>query len=71
MGFAKDTVDMVAGRGTRKSVQASVQSACFLPCFYFISGMGGLGHIFLAPLVHPEHIYISALALRPAVSSLF
>ena len=30
LGLAKDTVDKLAGRETRKNVQASVQSACFV-----------------------------------------
>jgi len=30
IGLAKDTVDKFAGRETRKNVQASMQSACFV-----------------------------------------
>jgi len=36
MGLAKDTVDKLAGKETRKNVQTTMQSACFVPFFHFI-----------------------------------
>jgi len=69
MGLAKDTVDKFAGKETRKNVQSSMQSACFL-CFCPLSScvdrwVGGLGLVALPPLVHPRY---PPSNLAPAVS---
>jgi hypothetical protein len=77
LGLAKDTMDKFTGKETRKNVQSSVQSACFLfVCFYvtFLSResmkMGGLGHIFRRrpSLVHPA---VSICVLHPAPRRFF
>lgn len=82
MGLAKDTVDKIAGKGTRKNVQASVQSACFLLarfCFVFFREMGGAGRGMEWARAHfptpigpsPTSLHFCLAALRPTVSSFF